>query len=103
MCVGELGPGSCIGELLLRGREIQPYSTVSAAQVRVGWVDGTAIRGKYWRTLKWLLTVSSHTPCFHTVNEVDKHILSDKSLAIPIPTQVSLAQEDNQTHLIHLS
>ena len=48
VCIGELGPGSCIGELLLRGRETQPYATVSATQLRVGWVSGTAIRGKCW-------------------------------------------------------
>ena len=66
VCIGELGPGSCIGELLLRGRETQPYATVSATQLRVGWVSATAIRGKYWEPLKWLRTVSSHALYFHS-------------------------------------
>ena len=55
----------------------------------VGWVSGTAIRGKYWGTTEMVEnSASSHALYFHTVNEVDKHILSDRPLAIPIPTQV---------------
>ena len=47
VCIGELGPGSCIGELFFRGEETQPYTTVSTTRVRVGWVTGTVIRGEY--------------------------------------------------------
>ena len=55
----------------------------------VGWVSGTAIRGKYWGATEMVEnSASSHALYFHTVNEVDKHILSDRPLAIPIPTQV---------------
>jgi len=47
VCIGELGPGSCIGELFLRGKETQPYTTVSTTRVRIGWVTGTVIRGEF--------------------------------------------------------
>ena len=47
VCIGELGPGSCVGELLLQGRDYQPYSVISATRVRIGWVSSTTVRGVF--------------------------------------------------------
>ena len=45
--IGELGPGDCVGEVLLRGTDVQPYTIVSAtAQTRIGWIDSWSIRGE---------------------------------------------------------
>ena len=45
--VGELGPGDCIGEVLLRGTDVQPYTIISATvQTRIGWIDSWSIRGE---------------------------------------------------------
>lgn len=45
--IGELGPGDCIGEVILRGTNVQPYTIISAtAQTRIGWIDSLSIRGE---------------------------------------------------------
>jgi CRP-like cAMP-binding protein len=65
LMIGRLGPGSCVGEALLRGSERQPYKVQTDSRVRIGWVSSTTV----------------------TMNEVGKLIPADKELSIPVPTK----------------
>ena len=44
--VGNLGRGTCIGEVILRGHNLQPFTIVSTTKLRVGWVTSTTLRGE---------------------------------------------------------
>lgn len=46
LVVGELGPGYCVGEGLMRGTAEQPYKVTTVTRVRIGWVSSTAIRSQ---------------------------------------------------------
>ena len=45
--MGELGPGACVGEVLLLGEDVQPYQVETITRVRIGWVSAATVRGTY--------------------------------------------------------
>ena len=44
--IGELRPGACVGEGMLRGSEQQPYQVTTTTKVRIGWVSASIIRSR---------------------------------------------------------
>ena len=94
--VGHLETGDCIGEGMLRGNDHQPYTIVSTTKLRVGWVTTTTLRGegkvKQTQKVLWSLSCTLVTDFFPVsiVNEVEKHILSDKKFTLEPLTTVSV-------------
>lgn len=91
--VGHLETGDCIGEGMLRGSDRQPYTVISATGLRVGWVTSTTLRGEgKVKIPQFSLVVSFYLLLLYnniTVNEVEKHILSDKKFTLEPLTSVS--------------
>ena len=53
--VGELGPGDCIGEVLLKGLDVQSYKIVStSSKTRIGWMSLLAVKGEVF--FGWYVT-----------------------------------------------
>ena len=97
MTVGHLKTGDCIGEGMLRGNDRQPYTIVSMTRLRVGWVTSTMLRGEgelqanlKFESFKTKLTEIVASNVVFTVNEVEKHILSDKKFTLEPLTTVSV-------------
>ncbi|XP_019864330.1 PREDICTED: uncharacterized protein LOC100632146 isoform X2 [Amphimedon queenslandica] len=44
VCIGEIGEGACIGELVIEGCEISPYTVISVAPLHVGQITVQCIR-----------------------------------------------------------
>ena len=85
--VGELGPGTCVGEGLLRGVERQPYRVTTTTQVKIGWVSSAIITSQLNYQKDSLIFCSTLCP---TVNEVKKLLPVDRALCIPVPSKVGL-------------
>ena len=84
--VGELGPGSCVGEGLLVGMETQPYKVTTTTRANVGWVSSTTIRGE---TCCMTTQEQSQLFCYkYAVNEVQKLIPADRALSVTVPSKV---------------
>ena len=63
--VGHLKAGDCIGEVMLKGTDRQPYTVASTTKLTVGWVTSTILRGeerdKYMKDQKVYLLLSNES------------------------------------------
>ena len=71
---GQLDPNSCVGEVLIHsGMETHPYTITTSTPTKLGWLSSTTIK-EY---------------------EIQKHILSDRKLTLPILTEVRIVAINN--------
>ena len=116
--VGEVGEGACLGEGLLRGVEMQPYTVTAATSVRLGWLPAMALKGEtaepkctctcthtqkpFIKKLYYVTYYGAHSNFVAAVNELDKHLLQSQPTALPILSHVSACTTPDYVGLAQL-